>query len=92
MFELKTIEKMHHMTWEELVELEPQLEGLLFEVEVSCPMPDEVEDFNFEGCWCRFKQPIADLVGWHRRQGDTTLRTQAAYEVAYWKLWHVLHD
>lgn len=92
MFELKTIEKMHRLTWEELVELEPQLDGLLFQVELSRPMPDEAEDFNYEVCWGRFKQPLAELVGWHRRHGEPDLRTQAAYDVAYWKLWHALHD
>lgn len=92
MFEFKAIEKMHQLTWEELVELEPQLDGLLFQVELSRPTPDEAEDFNYEVCWGRFKQPLADLVGWHRRHGDPALRTQAAYDVAYWKLWHALHN
>jgi hypothetical protein len=93
MFELKTIEKMHRLTWEELVELEPQLDGLLFQVELSRPTPDEAEDFNYEVCWGRFKQPIANLVGYLRRDNcDPRLKTNAAYDVAYWKLWHALHD
>jgi hypothetical protein len=93
MFELKAIEKMHKLTWEQLVELEPRLDDLLFQAELTRPEPDEAEDFNYEGAWGRFKQPIANLVGYFRRDNcDPQLKTNAAYDVAYWKLWHALHD
>ena len=56
------------------------------------PTPDEAEDFNYEVCWVRFKQPIANLVGYLRRDNcDPRLKTNAAYDVASWKLWHALH-
>jgi len=93
MFELKAIEKMHDLTWEKLSEIEPRLDSLLLEVEMARPTDPDDEYFNWEVCWGRFKMPIATLVGWHRRdECDPILRTQAAYDVAYWKLWHKLHD
>lgn len=91
MFDLKDIEEMHELTWEKLVELEPRLEGLLLDAQASRPLSKR--RFNYELAWCEFKQPIANLVGWHRWDDcDPVLRTTAAYDVVYWKLFHTLHD
>lgn len=51
MFELKAIEKTHRLTWEELLELQPPLDGVLFQAELSRPTPDQADDLNYEVCW-----------------------------------------
>ena len=78
------------LTWDELVEIEPRLDSLLARVENSQPI--HKRGFNYEIAWGRFKDPISDLVGWHRRDGDPRLHTDEAYESGLLKLWHVLHD
>jgi hypothetical protein len=91
MFDLKDMETMHKLTWERLVEMEPRLEALLFDAKAS--RPRRKRGFNYELAWCEFKLPVAKLVGWHRRDDcDPLLKSQAAYDVAYWKLYHALHD
>jgi hypothetical protein len=64
---------------------------LLCQVEASRPIEGE-PGFDYEQCWMHFKEPIANLVGWHRRHGDERLRTTHAYEIAYFTLWQALHD
>ena len=92
MCKIKTINKTHQLNWEYLVEKEPQLADLRSHIKLCRPLPTEAQDFNYEVCWSHFKDRIADLVGWHRRNGHPSLRTQAAYDIAYRTLWHVLHD
>jgi hypothetical protein len=79
------------LTWDELVALEPRLENLLYQVEESRPSEGE-SDFNYEGCWGRFKKPICKLVGWSSRHCDERLRTTHAYDTAYRTLLQALHD
>ena len=79
------------LTWDEMVEIEPRLDDLLERVECSRPSEDR-SNFNYEICWGRFKEPLAELVGWHRRRGDERLRTTQAYDTAYRTLWKALHD
>ena len=43
---------------------------------------DDSDEFDLEGVWGRFKDRIAGLVGWHRRQGEPLLQTEAAYRTA----------
>jgi hypothetical protein len=90
-FDVRYLENVYGTTWNELVELEPRLGVLLREAKDSHPTEVDNEG-DFERCWAHYKEPIADLVGWHRRQGDEELRTTAAYEIAYSTLWHALHD
>ncbi len=93
MFELKAIEEMHNLTWDELVALEPRLEALLSDAKATRPQGKRRRGFNWEVEWCYFKQPIASTVGLFRRDDcDPRLKTVAAYDVVYWKLWHTLHD
>ena len=93
MFDVKRLERHHGITWNELVELEPRLDGLLCDAQCSRPLPEEEDDFNYEIAWGQFKQPIADLVGYFRHDNcDPRLTTVGAYEVAYYTLWHTLHD
>jgi len=91
LYNVKDLEELHGITWEELVELEPGLERLASEIERVRPQEGD-EGFNYEGVWGRFKQPISDQVGHYRKGGDPKLKTHGAYEVAYRKLWHVLHS
>jgi hypothetical protein len=90
MSEIIEVTEPEKLTWDELVEIEPRLDSLLAQVEDS--RPSRKKGFNYEIAWGRFKDPISDLVGWHRRDGDPRLQTREAYEVVYWHLWHVLHD
>ncbi len=75
--------------WEQLVGAEPRLASLLEEVRAA--RPDDGEEYELEGIWGQFKDKIAGLVGWHRRQGEPLLQTQTAYRTAYHKLLNVLH-
>lgn len=91
MFETTTIETMHELTWDELVALEPRLNALLLDARAS--RPRRKRGFNYELAWAEFKLPIANLVGWHRTGDcDPILKSGAAYDVAYWTLYHALHD
>ena len=89
--DVKYREEIYGVTWEELVELEPRLGDLLHRVESARPTEGATE-FDYERSWMHFKEPIADLVGWHRKSGDEKLRTCYAYEIAYYTLLNVLHD
>ena len=90
-FDVRRLETVYGMTWDDLMELEPRLEDLSCQVEACRPSENE-SDFDYENCWAKFKDPIANLVGWHRKTGDENLRTYQAYEIAYYTLWHALHD
>lgn len=79
----------HGLTWEQLVAAEPRLESLWDEVRAA--RPDDSNEHELEGVWGQFKDRIADLVGWHRRQGDPLLRTEAAYRTAYKMLLNALY-
>ena len=70
----------HGLTWEQLVAAEPRLASLLEEVRAA--RLDDGDEFDLEGVWGRFKDRIAGLVGWHRRQGKPLLQTEAAYRTA----------
>ncbi len=76
-------------TWEQLVAAEPRLASLLEEVRAA--RPDDGDEYELEGIWGRFKGRIAGFVGWHRRQGEPLLQTDATYRTAYKKLLNALH-
>ena len=76
-------------TWEQLMAAEPRLASLLEEVRAA--RPDDGDEYELEGVWGQFKDKIAGLVGWHRRQGKPLLQTQVAYRTAYNKLLNALH-
>lgn len=92
MLDIKSIEKHHGVTWERLVELEPALEALSAAIQAARPLNPKDPHFQWEIVWGRFKDRIATLVGFHRRDlCDPLLKSVAAYEVAYYTLWHALH-
>ena len=76
-------------TWEQLVAAEPRLASLLEEVRAA--RPDDGDEYELEGVWGQFKDRIAGLVGWHRRQGEPLLQSEAAYRTAYNKLLNALY-
>jgi hypothetical protein len=53
--------------------------------------PDDGDEYELEGIWGQFKDRIASLVGWHRRQGEPLLQTEAAYKTTYNTLVNALH-
>ena len=79
----------HGLTWEQLVAAEPRLASLLEEVRAA--RPDDGDEFELEGVWGQFKDRIAGLVGWHRRQREPLLPSNGAYRTAYNKLLNALH-
>ena len=92
MLDIKTIETHHGVTWERLGELEPALEALLAVIQAARPLNPKDKHFQWEIVWGQFKDRIATLVGFHRRDlCDPLLKTIGAYEVAYAKLWHALY-
>jgi len=81
--------RLQDPTWEQLVAAEPRLAPLLEEVRAA--QPDDGDEYELEGVWGQFKDRIAGLVGWHRRQGEPLLQTEAAYRTAYNKLLNALY-
>lgn len=89
MFNVKTLEELHSLTWNELVELEPRLDDLLAKVRAAKPADPYNEYYNWEGDWGEFKPLITKLVGWFRRDDpDSILRSTEAYQIVYHTLLH----
>jgi hypothetical protein len=82
---VKDIEDMHGVTWEQLAALEPELTELLTFARMvgnGCRKWHDVE----RG-FTQFKNDIVKLVGFcGKHRGHPVLGTRAAYEVTYWKL------
>jgi anti-anti-sigma factor len=80
------VQRIYGVSWDRLVELEPQLEGLLWRART-------------DGATCRtladvarvfgpLRNELAELIGWAgRHQGHPVLGSTGSYEVAYWKLY-----
>jgi len=81
---VKDIENMHCVTWEQLAEPEPELtESLTFARMVGngCRKWRDVErGFN------QFKKDVVKLVGFSGKHGGHPVLGRAAYEVTCWKL------
>src|SRR5579871_1233948 len=82
---VKTRERMHGITWAELVALEPELQRLL---DLAHGVGDGCRTWwDVERGWTQFKREIAGLVGYFGKyRGHPILGTVAAYDVVYWKL------
>lgn len=82
---VKDMERIHGVRWVDLVELEPELDGLLKFARIvggSCR-----DWWDVERGWGQFKNDIAGLVGYFgKHRGHPILGTVAAYDVVYWKL------
>ena len=94
MCDAKDMERHHKITWQELVQLEPRLLVLLSRAEGCSIVPKKQRGkCNYEVIWGGFKEPIASLVGLFRRDNcDPRLKTIGAYDVAYWTIYHAMHD
>jgi hypothetical protein len=82
---VKDMERIHGVRWDELVEAEPALERLL---KVARMVGDCCRNWrDVERGWGQFKNDIAGLVGYSgKHRGHPLLGTVAAYDVTYWKL------
>ena len=87
------------LTWAELVEREPALGQLEREVRALRRQPRPANFCANEvwygfGRWrgMGFRERVVGLVGWCARSADPDLRTSAAYDVAYRRLYESLPD
>jgi hypothetical protein len=82
---VKDMERIHGVRWDELVAAEPELERLL---KVARMVGDCCRNWrDVERGWGQFKNDIAGLVGYFgKHRGHPLLGTVAAYDVTYWKL------
>src|SRR5919202_6993179 len=87
------------LTWGELVEREPAL-GLLERELRALRRQGRPADFCANEVWYGyrrwrgrgFRERVVGLVGWCAESTDPDLRTSAAYEVAYRRLYELLPD
>lgn len=82
-----------NITWENLIEQEPQLQSLLNEIL-------EIKDLG-ENYFCanevwhdkKFKERMSKLVGWEASSNfPEFMRSEEAYDIAYHKLYRSLPD
>jgi anti-anti-sigma regulatory factor len=80
------VQRSHGIAWSELVELEPQLETLLWrarQVGAACRTFADVER-----AFAPLRNELTGLVGFlGKRHRHLVLGSTGAYEVAYWKLY-----
>jgi hypothetical protein len=83
--------RMDKLTWRELVKIEPELGVLLKEIR-------QVKDlggpsFCANQIWySQYKERLCRLAGWEAQKDDPRLRSEAAYDLAYDKLYYTLPD
>lgn len=82
---VKDMERIHGVQWEQLAEAEPELDKLL---NVARMVGDGCRTWrDVERGWTQFKNDVAELVGYFgKHRGHPTLGSVAAYDVTYWKL------
>ena len=81
----KTYEKMFDVTWDQLAELEPELDRMLLDAECAGEGCRTLEQVHRR--FSPFKNLIHRLVGFcGKYQGHSVLGTQGAYDVTYWRL------
>ena len=83
------LECRHKVTWSELVELEPELDPLLWEArKAGATCRDWV---NVSRVFAPFRNSLSNLVGFaSSHRGHRVLGSLGAYEVAYWKLYNAV--
>jgi hypothetical protein len=83
------LEKLFGVTWRDLVELEPALEGLLLtaqEMNAECRRWADVDQ-----CFVPIGNRLSGLVGFAgRNHRHPVLGSTRAYEVAYWRLYEAV--
>jgi hypothetical protein len=84
---VEDVQRVYGITWLELVELEPQLDVLLWRTRLSTAincrtMTDRARVFG------PLRDELAELIGFTgKHQCHPVLGSTGAYEVAYWKLY-----
>jgi anti-anti-sigma factor len=84
--DVEDVQRVYGITWLELVELEPQLEPLLWRARLAAVGCRTMTDWA--GVFGPLRNELADLIGFtgkHHRH--PVLGSTGAYEVAYWKLY-----
>lgn len=78
------------LTWEDLVAREPHLADLLERVS-GIRDTGETPSFCANHLWLEvFRPELFDLVGWLASRKDGVLRSSAAYDVAYKRIYNAL--
>jgi len=77
------------ITWDILAELEPELDFLLGGATIIGEMYRGKH--NWVHGWCKFKDPIARLVGLFCGSEEPLLRTVRAYDIVYRRLHGAFH-
>jgi hypothetical protein len=83
------VQRMHGITWTQLVDREPEVESLLWQARSAGARCQTVVDVN--RAFVPLRNELAGLLGFtgkHRRH--SVLGCIGAYEVAYWKLYDAL--
>jgi anti-anti-sigma factor len=83
------VQRTHGIAWEQLVELEPQVETLLWrarQVGASCRTFADVDR-----AFSSLRSELTDLIGFRgKHHRHPLLGSAGAYEVAYWKLYEAV--
>ncbi len=87
MHDYKHSERYHGITWDELAEREPRLNGFLASVRASKPVGKaEKRCFDYLSTLNGHRAYLEKLVGWHRTPPDEVLNSAAAWNVAFARL------
>ncbi len=81
---------MAFITLEELIELQPALQGL---VDATKLVDDSSPNFCANDLWIsQFKPYLVRMVGWLAEDDRPIIKTNAAYEVAYEAIYDLMPD
>jgi hypothetical protein len=89
--DMDEMERIHGVTFGRLVDLEPQLEALLWQARQAGATCGSRADVG--RTFSRLRDQLSGLIGFssqHHRH--PVLSSVGAYEVAYWKLFHAVAD
>jgi hypothetical protein len=85
----RDLERVHGITWHDLVGLEPTLAELLWAARQACVTCRRWSDV--ERAFARIRDTLAGLVGFAgRNHRHRVLGSAGAYDVAYWKLYDAM--
>lgn len=88
-FRTRPPEPGRKLTWREIARIEPRLGELLKEIRAERDSGGPAYCAN-EVWYTRYKPRLVDLVGWGADSDNELMRTSAAYDLAYSKLYDVL--
>jgi anti-anti-sigma regulatory factor len=83
---VQDVQRIHGVTWGQLVEREPQLDSLLRQARTAGAGCRTLKDVD--GAFGPLRNELAELIGFKgRHHGHRVLGGPGAYQVAYWKLY-----